>query len=110
MATLMSSATLLPLKGIDVLEFALDDLAHFLRVIRGNASREICERRLAFLDRHSEHDFAAFGESLGPFEWAKHAVLEHGLESFFHRDDRSSVSTHWLRGTDRSPPVQPTWT
>jgi len=33
MATLVSSATLLPFTGIDALEFPLDDLAHLLRVV-----------------------------------------------------------------------------
>lgn len=94
MATLVSSATLLPLTGIDALEFSLDDLAHLLRVVRGDAPREIRERRWAFLDGHRERDFAAFGQSLGSLERAKHAILEHGLESFFHRRDRSRVSSN----------------
>ena len=97
MATLVSSATLLPLKGIDALEFPLDDLAHLLRGVRGNASPKIREGRWAFLDGYREHHFTAICYTLGPLEWAKHPILEHGLESFFHRHDRSRVSSNLRR-------------
>jgi hypothetical protein len=101
MATLVSSATLSPLTGIDALEFSLDDLAHLLRIVGGNTSSEIGERRRGFLDRHRKRDFTAIGQSLGPLQWAKHSILEDGLESFFHRHDRSRVSLNLGRFTWR---------
>jgi len=102
MATLVSSTTLSPLTGIDTLEFSLDDLAHFLRVVRRYASREISERRRAFLDGHGERDFAAVGESLGPSKGPEHAVLEHGLERFLHRAIVADFYRRQTRARDAS--------
>lgn len=48
MATLVSSAMLLPVTWIDALEFAMNDIAHFLRVCTRNTAAAVRERSIAF--------------------------------------------------------------
>src|SRR5437868_4401603 len=43
-ATLVSSATLLPLTEIDAFEFSLNDAPHYLGIVRGDTPGEIGER------------------------------------------------------------------
>ena len=44
MATLVSRATLWPLTGIDAFELPLDNLPHFLGVVRSDAAGAVGER------------------------------------------------------------------
>ena len=96
MATLVSSATLLPLTGIDALELLLDDLAHVAGVIQRDAAGEVGKRRGGFLaDRHREGDLPVFGNPFRTLERPEHGAVFRVTVTAFDADAPSLHRYGW---------------
>lgn len=107
MATLVSSAALLPLAGIDGLEFSLDDRSHLCGGVGRHATRDVSEGRGLVLEGHGQSDLAMFGDPVRPLNRAEDTVFVDRFKCFPHRFDRSRLVASRCRAATFSPGARP---